>query len=120
MAGELAEVPGGGWVLRDHVERLSTTPGDRSLSGSSAASTPSCWATPTAACSSRPSGRPTSTPAGGSYRPTVLSDGEVVGTWSLRAGVEAFRRLTAEDRAGLDVELADVERFLGDGPDART
>ena len=113
-------MPGGGWVLRDHVERISHDAGRpvplRLLGG---------FDTLVLGYADRsllvPPERAADVNAGGGLiRPTVLSDGEVVGTWSVRAGVEAFRRLTAEERAGVDLELADVERFLGDGPDVRT
>ena len=54
---------------------------------------------------------------GGMIRPTVLVDGQVVGTWALerargRLTIRPFEPLTAAVRRGLDAELADVGRFL--------
>jgi hypothetical protein len=57
---------------------------------------------------------------GGIVRPTVLSDGEVVGTWSRGAGVDTFRSLTDDERAAAARELEDVERFLATAPRVRS
>jgi hypothetical protein len=48
-------------------------------------------------------------PGGGMFRAVVLIDGQVAGTWSRAGG-----RVAVDDSdAGLDREIADVERFLG-------
>jgi hypothetical protein len=54
---------------------------------------------------------------GGMIRPTVLVDGQVVGTWKLdrakgRVTVSPFTRLTSAVRRAVDAELADLCRFL--------
>ncbi len=54
---------------------------------------------------------------GGMVRPTVLVDGEVVGTWSgggraREVNVEPFRPLTEEESAAISREIDDVARFL--------
>jgi hypothetical protein len=50
-------------------------------------------------------------PGGGIIRPTVVVDGEVVGTWRLRGGEAVVEAVEAVD--GLGAEIADVRRFLG-------
>ncbi len=116
VAAELAEVADGGWVLEADAERVEQAAGQpvpvRLLGG---------FDTLVLGYADRsllvPADRAADVNAGGGLiRPTVLSDGEVVGTWSVRAGVDKFRRLSAEERAALDSELADVQRFLADGP----
>ena len=108
VAAELAEVADGGWVLQADAERVAQDAGQpvplRLLGG---------FDTLVLGYADRsllvPADRAADVNAGGGLiRPTVLSDGEVVGTWSVRAGVDEFRRLSAEERAGLDSELADV------------
>jgi hypothetical protein len=42
-------------------------------------------------------------------KPIVVLDGQVVGTWSVRDGVSAFRPLAAD---AIAAERADVDRFL--------
>ena len=52
---------------------------------------------------------------GGILRPIVLVDGRVVGTWRLERGtvrVEPFGTLPRGSRAGLDAEIADIDRYL--------
>lgn len=49
---------------------------------------------------------------GGMVRPTVLADGQVVGTWTGLVDVDPFRPFTAAESAALDEETADVRRFL--------
>jgi hypothetical protein len=117
VGGELAEI--GGWVLREHAERAARDAGQpvplRLLGG---------FDTLVLGHADRsllvPADRAGDVNAGGGLiRPTVLSDGEVVGTWSSRAGVVPFRELTAEELSGVERELDDVVRFLGDGPALR-
>ena len=62
-------------------------------------------------------------PGGGMVKPLVVSDGQVVGTWSYRRGrrpraleVDAFRPLTRPETAALEAEAADVGRFVGTFP----
>ena len=60
---------------------------------------------------------------GGMIRPTVLVDGQVVGTWALerakgRVTVTPFAQLTAAVRGAVDAELADLSRYLGRDLDA--
>lgn len=55
---------------------------------------------------------------GGMIRPTVLVDGQVVGTWSLerakgRVRVRPFAPLAKAVRRGLDAELAELCRYFG-------
>jgi hypothetical protein len=55
---------------------------------------------------------------GGMIRPTVLIDGQVMGTWALerakgRVTVKPFGPLTPAVRRAIDAELADLGRFLG-------
>lgn len=115
VTGELAEVTGG-WILAEHAERFADDAEAavplRLLGG---------FDTLVLGYADRsllvPPDRAGDVNAGGGLiRPTVLSDGEVVGTWALRKGVDAFRRLTAEEQSAVERELEDVERFLGDGP----
>ena len=50
----------------------------------------------------------------GVLRPAVLVDGRVLGTWKLvkgRPAAELFTELSERQRAALELELADVERF---------
>ena len=52
----------------------------------------------------------------GLFRATALVNGQVAGTWRLAAGavtLTPFQRLSADVRAHLDTEAADVLRFLG-------
>ena len=52
----------------------------------------------------------------GMFRATALVDGRVAGTWTLPNGVVTLtplRRLTSAELAALEVEAADVLRFLG-------
>jgi hypothetical protein len=54
---------------------------------------------------------------GGIIRPTVLVDGQVVGTWALdrakgRVTITPFERLEPAVRRAVDAELADLSRFL--------
>jgi len=60
---------------------------------------------------------------GGIIRPTVVVDGEVVGTWAYRRSrrpdrveVETFRPLRDDETEALEQEVVDVSRFLGTGP----
>lgn len=60
---------------------------------------------------------------GGMLHPAVLVDGRVVGTWkskreknSLHVMVAPFDQLTSEVYPGLEVEVADLARFLGEYP----
>ena len=56
--------------------------------------------------------------SGGLFRPVALVDGQVAGTWTLADGRPQFRplrRVTRGEQAALDVEAADVVRFLSDG-----
>lgn len=116
IGGELAEVGAGGWVLQDDAERVVRDAGRAAplrLLGS--------FDTLVLGYADRsllvPPARTADVNAGGGMvRPTVLADGEVVGTWSLRTGVDAFRPLTVEERDAVALELEDVGRFLGDGP----
>jgi Winged helix DNA-binding domain len=60
---------------------------------------------------------------GGMIRPTILVDGEVVGTWALerakgRVAISPFLPLTARVRSAVDAELADLSRYLGRDVDA--
>jgi hypothetical protein len=60
---------------------------------------------------------------GGMIRPTVLVDGQVVGTWALerakgRVTISPFEPLEPAVRRAVDAELADLERFLGRELDA--
>ena len=51
----------------------------------------------------------------GVFRPFALVAGRAAATWSFAGGkvsIQPFRRLSREDRATLDVEAADVSRFL--------
>ena len=62
---------------------------------------------------------------GGMIRPTILVDGEVVGTWALerakgRVTISPFAPLTARVRASVAEEVADVARFLGRELDVAT
>ena len=58
---------------------------------------------------------------GGIIRPTVLLDGRVVGRWELQRGrsgaltvrTHPFTAWTAQTRAAVDAEVADIARFLG-------
>jgi hypothetical protein len=55
---------------------------------------------------------------GGLILPTVVRDGQVIGSWALdRAGqrvtITPFRSLTGPIRSAVDAEVADVGRFLG-------
>ena len=56
-------------------------------------------------------------------KPAVLSDGQVIATWSYRRGaqsaaveVDPFRALTPAEHTGLELETIDVGRFLGSEP----
>jgi hypothetical protein len=54
---------------------------------------------------------------GGMIRPTVLVDGQVMGTWALerakgRVTISPFAPLTAAVRRAVDAELADLSRYL--------
>ena len=51
------------------------------------------------------------TPGGGMFRAVVLVDGRVTGTWS-RSGGRV--KIDAPPADGIDAEIADVERFLGE------
>lgn len=60
---------------------------------------------------------------GGLIRPTVLADGQVIGTWAYRRSrcpdrveVETFRPLRADETEALEREILDVSRFLGTRP----
>ncbi len=116
VAPEVAEVHGG-WVLQEHAERAAQDAGRavplRLLGG---------FDTLVLGYADRsllvPPDRATDVNAGGGLiRPTVLSDGEVVGTWSPQAGtVVRFRRFTADEQAGVERELEDVARFLDGAP----
>jgi hypothetical protein len=116
VAGELAEEAHGGWVLQEHAGRTARDAGRavplRLLGG---------FDTIVLGYADRsllvPPDRAGDVNAGGGLiRPTVLSDGEVVGTWSAKTGIVRFRRFTAHERAGVEREMEDVARFLGDGP----
>ncbi|MDT4916366.1 MAG: hypothetical protein QOH89_1066 [Pseudonocardiales bacterium] len=55
---------------------------------------------------------------GGMIRPTVLVDGEVVGTWALHRAkgtiaISPFEPLSSTVRASVDGEIADLSTFLG-------
>ena len=57
---------------------------------------------------------------GGIVHPTVLVDGRAVGTWKskreknhLVVMVEPFEHFAPEINAGLEMEVADIARFLG-------
>jgi hypothetical protein len=59
-------------------------------------------------------------PGGGVIRPSVLVDGQPVGTWTRRAKgkaievtVDLFTELTPESHAGLTAAVTDLGRFLG-------
>ncbi|TCO46529.1 winged helix DNA-binding domain-containing protein [Actinocrispum wychmicini] len=50
---------------------------------------------------------------GGMIRPTIVVDGRIAGTWRRRSGdieIEPFEQL---DRTALEVEVADLSRFVG-------
>ena len=52
---------------------------------------------------------------GGIFRPFALVGGRAAGTWKFAAGkvtLEPFGRLAGADRAALEADAADVERFL--------
>lgn len=54
----------------------------------------------------------------GLFRPFALADGRAVAVWRLRDGsveIEPFGRLSAELRAALEDDAADVERFMSAG-----
>ncbi len=54
--------------------------------------------------------------AGGIFRAFALVDGGAAATWRMPSGrvaIEPFERLSRTQRAALDAEAADVERFLG-------
>ena len=58
---------------------------------------------------------------GGLLRPTLLVDGRIVGTWKMKrqknhldVEVEPFDQLTPEVLAGLETEVTDIARFLGE------
>ncbi|MBA2750935.1 MAG: winged helix DNA-binding domain-containing protein [Actinobacteria bacterium] len=60
---------------------------------------------------------------GGLIRPTVLADGQVIGTWAHRRSrrpdrveVETFRPLRVDETEALEQEVVDVSRFLGTRP----
>jgi hypothetical protein len=57
---------------------------------------------------------------GGMIRAAILCDGQIVGTWQanrkglrLKIAVDAFVPLSPEVEAGIALEIADIERFLG-------
>jgi hypothetical protein len=53
--------------------------------------------------------------SGGIFRPIALIDGRAAATWRLAARqvmLEPFSRLTAADRAALELEGDDVVRYL--------
>ena len=59
---------------------------------------------------------------GGIVHPTVLVDGRIVGTWKSRREknhlvvmVEPFEQLAPEIDEGLEAEIEDMARFLGEG-----
>jgi hypothetical protein len=59
-------------------------------------------------------------PGGGILRPSIVVDGAIAGTWSLRrrggtvdVELEPFRPLDAGTRRALEAEAADVRRFEG-------
>lgn len=57
----------------------------------------------------------------GLFRPIALVRGRAVATWRMPAGkvvLEPFGRLARADRAALDRDAADVERFFGGMPDS--
>ena len=65
-------------------------------------------------------------PGGGVLHPTITVGGAAVGTWRLRrradkrhAELLALRELDGRDRAAIDAELDDVDRFEG-GPVTRS
>ena len=54
--------------------------------------------------------------SGGGFRPFALVRGRAAAVWRISRGavsLEPFHRLTAADRSALDVEAADVGRYLG-------
>lgn len=53
----------------------------------------------------------------GIFRPTILVDGQVVGTWRLAGGkidLQPFGEINASAGKAIDAERADVRRFLGE------
>jgi hypothetical protein len=49
----------------------------------------------------------------GIFRPFALVGGQAVAGWSLSGGLQPFAPLDPEVTASLDVDAADVRRFLG-------
>ena len=53
---------------------------------------------------------------GGMFRPFAIVEGRAVAGWRIEKGsvaIEPFGRIAKEDRAALDADAADVERFMG-------